>query len=78
MHMAYGEPGRTDIGELYWYEDRTEALQYSRFSGSGERRMDGTQVVRSPIIAGLDKLSRIQQLMIGSSAIKVVIKELFD
>jgi hypothetical protein len=61
VHMAYGEPGRTDIGELCWYEDRAEALQHFRFSGSGERRMDGTLVVRSPIITGLDKLSRIQQ-----------------
>lgn len=61
VHMAFGEPGKTNIGELCWYEDRAEAIQHSRFFGSGERRMDGTQVVRSPVITGLDKLSRIQQ-----------------
>ena len=61
VHMAYGEMGVADIGELCWYRDRDEALKHSPFSGSGERRMDGSQVARSPIITGLDKLSRIQQ-----------------
>lgn len=61
VHMGYGNPREADIGELCWYEDSSEALQHSGFCGSGSSRMDGTQVARSPIITGLDKLPRIQQ-----------------
>lgn len=53
--------GTFEIGDLFWYDDRDEALSNSSFSGSSPSRMDGTSVLRTPIITGLEKLSRVQQ-----------------
>lgn len=50
-----------EIGDLAWFDSRDEALKFSGFSGSGISRMDGTDINRSAIITGLDKLGRIQQ-----------------
>lgn len=63
VHMAFGLPlpADTDLGALHWFDDRAEALRNSSYSGSGDRRMDGSQVIRTAVITGLDKLSRLQQ-----------------
>lgn len=63
VHMGFAAPTKAtgDIGELFWFDDRTLALKHSSFSGSGERRMDGSSLLRTAIITGLDKLSRLQQ-----------------
>jgi hypothetical protein len=62
VHMGFALPGpESDIGELSWFDDRTEALKHSNFSGSGVRQMDGTEFSRTAVITGLDKLSRLQQ-----------------
>jgi len=60
VHMAFAHPPAADIGELFWFNDRDEALRHSTFSGSDESRMDGTGFLRSAIVTGLDKLSRLQ------------------
>lgn len=61
VHMGFAPP-HGDIGELLWFDDRSEALKRSSFSGSPLRpRMDGTSILRSPIVTGLEKLSRLQQ-----------------
>ncbi len=61
VHMGYAHPGSgSEIGELFWFDDRAEALNHASFSGSSPRRMDGTSVLRTPIITGLEKLSRVQ------------------
>ncbi|MCX7093822.1 MAG: SIR2 family protein [Methylobacter sp.] len=63
VHMGFPHPipPEGDIGELYWFDDRAEALQHCSFSGSDIRRMDGSSYLRTAVITGLDKLSRIQQ-----------------
>jgi NAD-dependent SIR2 family protein deacetylase len=63
VHMAFGHrlAADTDLGALHWFDDRAEALKNSSYSGSGDRRMDGSQVIRTAVITGLDKLSRLQQ-----------------
>lgn len=48
------------IGDLFWYDDREEAVRHASYRGSGQRRLDGSQVQRSAIVTGLDKLSRLQ------------------
>ena len=50
-----------DLGALYWFDDRATALMHASFTGSGERRMDGSEVMRTAIVTGLEKLSRLQQ-----------------
>ena len=50
-----------DFGDLCWFDDRAEALRHSSHPGSGRRRMDGSQTVRTAMITGLDKLSHLQQ-----------------
>lgn len=50
-----------DIGDLAWYESREEAIKHVHGGGSGKARLDGTQLERSAIITGLDKLGRLQQ-----------------
>lgn len=55
------KPKGSDIGDLYWFYDRNEAQKHADFYGSDVSRMDGTQIMRTPIITGLDKLSRLQQ-----------------
>ncbi|NWB52245.1 SIR2 family protein [Pseudomonas sp. F8002] len=49
------------IGDLGWYESKEEAIRHARGGGSGSSRLDGTQLERSAIITGLDKLGRLQQ-----------------
>lgn len=63
VHMGFPHPTPPDgdIGELYWFDDRTEAQKHASFSGNDNRRMDGSSYLRTAIITGLDKLSRIQQ-----------------
>jgi SIR2-like domain len=63
VHMGFPHPIPTlgDIGELFWFDERSEALRHSSFHGSGVRQMDGTSFSRTAVITGLDKLSRLQQ-----------------
>lgn len=61
VHLGFhnGDPG-SRIGDLFWYDDRAEAKRHASYMGSGLRRLDGSQVQRSAIVTGLDKLSRLQ------------------
>lgn len=61
VHLGFhdGDPS-SRIGDLFWYDDREEAKRNSSYMGSGQRRLDGSQVHRSAIVTGLDKLSRLQ------------------
>jgi len=61
VHMGYAHPTGHHIGELFWFVDRADALKHASFSGSSPQRMDGTSVLRTPVITGLEKLSRVQQ-----------------
>ena len=63
VHMSFALPSAPDmgLGDLYWFDDRTAALRHSSYSGSGDRRMDGSQIVRAAMITGLDKLSHLQR-----------------
>ena len=49
------------LGALHWFDDRAKALQHSSYSGSGNQRMDGSQIRRTAVITGLDKLSHLQR-----------------
>jgi hypothetical protein len=59
--MGFQHPPRGEIGGLFWFDDRDEALKHSSFAGSSPSRMDGTSVLLSAVITGLEKLSRVQQ-----------------
>jgi hypothetical protein len=61
VHMGFATPPHGNIGELFWFNDRAEALKHSSFSGSSPSRMDGTSVLRTAVITGLEKLSRVQE-----------------
>jgi hypothetical protein len=61
VHMGFGHPPVVEIGDLLWFDDRAEALKHSAFAGSSRSRMDGTSVLRTAVITGLEKLSRVQQ-----------------
>ena len=62
VHMSYShQPGQGRFADLVWFADRDEARISASFWGSALRRMDGSEVLRTPIITGLDKLSRLQQ-----------------
>jgi hypothetical protein len=61
VHMGFLSPPVDDVGELAWFNDRAEAQRHSSFSGSSPERMDGTSVLRTAVITGLEKLSRVQQ-----------------
>jgi hypothetical protein len=61
VHMGYPHPPRGDLGELFWFDDRADALRHSAFAGSSPRRMDGTSILLTAVITGLEKLSRVQQ-----------------
>ena len=62
VHLAFGRlPRDPDLGDLHWFDDRAAALCHSSYYGSGEQRMDGSQIVRTAVITGLDKFSRLQQ-----------------
>ena len=54
-------PQNEDLGSLYWFDDRATALNNLRDTGSRAPCMDGSQIIRTAIITGLDKLSRLQQ-----------------
>lgn len=60
VHMGFPHEGH-EIGDIVWYRSREDAARNAKFSGSGLSRMDGTQLDRSVILTGLDKLGRIQQ-----------------
>lgn len=61
VHMGFQHPPHGDIGELFWFDDRANALKHSSFTGSSPPRMDGTSVLVTAVITGLEKLSRVQQ-----------------
>lgn len=62
VHMGFShDRPEAQLGELFWYDDREEALRHATYSGSGKRRMDGTEVEIAAVITGLDKLWRLQQ-----------------
>jgi hypothetical protein len=62
VHMGFPHPDAgIAIGELAWFDDLGEALKYSSFSGSTIPQMDGRSFMRTAVITGLDKLSRLQQ-----------------
>ncbi len=63
VHFGFPHPmpEASDIGDLYWFHSRAEARAHARFDGSDVSRMDGTQVMRTSVVTGLDKLSRLQQ-----------------
>ncbi|WP_028211977.1 SIR2 family protein [Paraburkholderia mimosarum] len=62
IHMGFPHPdAQHEIGDIAWYPVREDALKYATFTGSGDARMDGTQISRSAIITGLDKLGRLQR-----------------
>ncbi|MFC0698237.1 SIR2 family protein [Paraburkholderia humisilvae] len=62
IHMGFPAPGGSrEIGDIAWYAAREDALKYGLNGGSGDSRMDGTQIERSAIITGLDKLGRLQR-----------------
>ena len=62
VHLGFGRPQiqDADLGTLHWFDDRVKALRYASYSGSGQRRMDGSQTLRTAVITGLDKLSHLQ------------------
>lgn len=60
VHLGFNHDHDRRLGDLSWYDDREEARVNAGYVGSGERRQDGTEVARSAIITGLDKLSRLQ------------------
>ena len=63
VHLSFGlpHPPDGDLGDLYWYDERAEALRNSNHSGSDDPRADGGGTVRTVIITGLDKLSPLQR-----------------
>jgi len=62
VRMNFPHPDKDfDIGDLAWFEDKKEALKYSS-TPSSRRQMDGGQVATHPIVTGLDKLSKIQNI----------------
>jgi hypothetical protein len=63
VHLGFPHPipHGGDIGELYWFDERSEALRHCEFHGSDESRMDGSSFLRTAVITGLEKLSRLQQ-----------------
>ncbi len=63
VHLNFGHPPSydSDLGDLYWYDDRDEALANSFRGVSDDPRMDGGRAVRTQIIIGLDKLFPLQR-----------------
>ena len=63
VHLGFAHPTSrdADLGALYWFDDRAAARMHSSYGGSGERKMDGSQVERTAVVTGLDKLSRLQR-----------------
>lgn len=60
VHMGFPRTPGADMGELTWFDDRAEALKHAFFSGSSPSRMDGTYTLRTSVVTGLEKLSRVQ------------------
>ena len=62
VHLGFGhsQTRDADLGTLHWFDDRAEALRHASYGGSGERRMDGSETLRTAVITGLDKLSYLQ------------------
>ncbi len=54
---------KAELGESVWHDDLARALKCAQFNGShiNDRRMDGSSFLRTSIITGLDKLSRLQR-----------------
>ncbi len=61
VHFGFPHGIGEEIGELFWFDKLTDALRFNDFLGSDSRRMDGTQIARTPILTGLDKLGRLQE-----------------
>lgn len=61
MGFPHPKAGGTYIDDIGWFSSREDAMPYATFNGSDIDRMDGTGLTRSAIIAGLDKLGRLQQ-----------------
>ncbi len=63
VHLGFPVPPKRDaeLGALYWFDDRAAALKHASFTGTGGRRMDGSEVTRTAVVTGLEKLSRLQQ-----------------
>lgn len=63
VHMGFSNPFAAggEIGDLFWFDDRDDARTHAMFTGGDVRRPDGTGFLRTSVITGLDKLSRLQQ-----------------
>lgn len=63
VHMGFGDQNQGhNIDQFVWYEDREEAYRHTKLVyASNQRRQDGGQVARFPLVTGVDKLSNIQQ-----------------
>ena len=62
VHLAFvHSPPHADLGDLHWFDCLAAALCHSSYYGSGDPKMDGSRIVRTAVITGLDKLSRLQQ-----------------
>ena len=63
VHLSFGVPlpGEPDLGELYWYDNRSEAAKAVPQTGSDDLRPDGGSTVVTPLVTGLDKLSHLQR-----------------
>ena len=63
VHFGFPPPShpRDDLNALSWFHDRAEARLHSSYTGSPERKMDGSMYLPSALITGFDKLSRMQQ-----------------
>lgn len=56
VHLGFPHPmpAESEIGDLYWFHSRSEARKHARFDGSDVSRMDGTQIMRTSVVTGLD------------------------
>lgn len=65
VHLGFPRPPPrgSDLGTLYWFDDRAKALELaeSPYGASGKCKMNGSEVIPTAVITGLDKLSCMQQ-----------------
>ena len=63
MHFGFPPPSHAsdDLNDLRWFHNREEARLHSSYTGSAERKMDGSLYLPSALITGFDKLARMQQ-----------------
>ena len=63
VHFGFPPPAHSsdDLNALRWFNHRAEARRHSSYSGSSDRKMDGSLYLPSALITGFDKLSRMQQ-----------------